>query len=246
MAELELELRELGAAMDYPPTPDITGPVRWRLAEEPSRRFGLRHRRRLIAVALAVLVVAVAGALAVPSARTALLEWLGIRGVRVDVVDRLPPADVTARLDLGRRVTLAEARRIVPYELIPPPPSLGAPDAVFVRRAPPAGSGQVSFLYGSERRVRLLLTEFVGDIEPVLSKVVEEGATTERVRVDGEPGVWISGAHYVFYLDENGAPVRERVRLADRVLLWEHDGLTFRLEGELTRERALRIARSLP
>ncbi len=44
-------------------------------------------------------------------------------------------------------------------------------------------------------------------------------------------------------LDEFGNPVEESARLARNVLVWEEDGIAFRLEGDFTKEEALELAR---
>ena len=56
--------------------------------------------------------------------------------------------------------------------------------------------------------------------------------------MDGQPGIWVEGEHVVSELF--GLP-----RLSGNVLLWEQDGLTLRLEGRLTKEQALELARSV-
>jgi hypothetical protein len=49
----------------------------------------------------------------------------------------------------------------------------------------------------------------------------------------------------VLLVGPNGTPVTETARLARDVLVWEEDGRTVRIEGELTREEALELAESL-
>ena len=102
MPELDVALRELGRHVEFPPTPDLASALHGRL-ERP------RRWRRPLAIALAVLVVAVGAVLAVPPARTAILDWLGLRGVSIVRVDELPPTPAVERLELGRQVTLEEA-----------------------------------------------------------------------------------------------------------------------------------------
>lgn len=243
MSDLELELRDLGAALAFPSTPELGARVRSRLATEPERRRRwFRFERRALAVALAVVVVALAGVLAVPPARTAILEWLGIKGVQLEFVDDLPALAVTEDLELGERTTLDQAQRRAGFEVVEPT-ELGEPDAVYFRE-PPDG-GQVAFVYGSAERVRLLLTEFVGNYRPFIHKIIDGGARVESVDIDGVPGVWIEGAHYFNYEDESGYFAQEFVRLVDRVLLWARDGVTFRLEGDLTKDRAVEVAEAL-
>jgi hypothetical protein len=60
------------------------------------------------------------------------------------------------------------------------------------------------------------------------------------------PGYWLTGApHVISYVDADGVVVDETVRLAGNVLLWEQDGVTFRIESLLSRAEALEIASSL-
>jgi hypothetical protein len=222
MPDLDVALRELGRQVEFPPTPDLASSIRGRL-ERPRRWL------RPAAVALAVLVVAIGAALAVPPARTAILDWLGLRGVSIVRVDQLPPTSPVRRLDLGRRVTLAEAP---PWTLVPD----DKPDSVFVE------DGTVNLLWGTPDDVRLLLTEFRG--EPYIEKLVEPNADVEPVSVNGRAGAWLEQAHVVVFKDPRGR-VRDNVgRLAGKTLLWQHGELTLRLEGDLTKEQALRIARS--
>src|SRR5436190_1987978 len=84
---LETELRRLGAEVAWPETPRLAPRV---AAALPSRRR-LPWRRGL-GLALAVLLVALAAALAVPQSRGAILRFLHLGGVTVERVERLPRA----------------------------------------------------------------------------------------------------------------------------------------------------------
>ena len=46
-------------------------------------------------------------------------------------------------------------------------------------------------------------------------------------------------------LDERGDAIGESARLARDVLVWDEDGRTIRLEGDLTEDEALELAESL-
>jgi hypothetical protein len=66
----------------------------------------------------------------------------------------------------------------------------------------------------------------------------------EPVQVDGEQGLFVTGDdHFVMFLDENGLITDDETFLAGTVLLWNRDGLLLRLEGDLTKAEALRLAR---
>jgi hypothetical protein len=64
--------------------------------------------------------------------------------------------------------------------------------------------------------------------------------------VDGGPGVYLSHApHEVLFQSRTGQIQTDRVRLAGNVLLFDHRGLTVRIEGSHTLGQALALARSL-
>jgi hypothetical protein len=236
MAELDLALRELGRQVEFPPTPDLASAVRRRL-REPRRQTWWQ---RPLVIAFAVLVVAVAAVLAVPPARTAILDWLGISGARVTRVEKLPPAPVIGNLDLGARITLAEARRRAPWLLVPSAEGVGAPDLVSYSSAVPGG--KITLLWGTPTDVHLLLTEFRG--EAYIEKLVEPSTKVELLGVDGSPGAWVEGPHVLIYRDRRGFNREDTARLAGKTLLWQRKDVTVRLEGDFSKKEALRIARS--
>jgi hypothetical protein len=222
MPELDVALRELGRHVEYPPTPDLASATRGRL-ERP------RTWRRPLAIALAILVVAIGAVLAVPPARTAVLDWLGLRHVSIVRVDELPPTEPIVRLELGREVTLENAPLWV---LVPE----DEPDKVFLDH------GTVNLLWGDPERPRLLLTEFRG--EAFIEKLIRPDAKVEPVTVNGRAGAWLEEPHVLVFKDPSGRIRDNSARLAGKTLLWEHGEVTLRLEGDLTKEEALRIARS--
>lgn len=221
MPELERALRELGRELDWPVEPSLAGAVAARLRAQPApRRFPLRP----LAIAFAAVVAAFAVALAVPPARSAILDFFGIGAVTVERVETLPDLPA-ARVAPGMPVTLEEAREGVPFELFVPPDY----DAVYLDRV----ANMVTFVWPDR-----LLSELPGD-EFVLKKVLGSETRTEFVQVDDADGVWIEGAPHGLFLPGGEA------RLAGNVLIWVRDGVTFRLEGDLSLERALEIAGTL-
>ena len=81
---------------------------------------------------LAALLLVPAAAVAFPGARDDVLEWLGLRDVEIRRVPA-PPAGTRPELeaDLGRTVTLAQARRDAGFAAAIPA-ALGPPDRVRV------------------------------------------------------------------------------------------------------------------
>jgi hypothetical protein len=234
--ELELQLRALGAEIDFPAEPDLRGAIRARVAR---RRGG---RRRWLVVAVAALAIAVAGVLAVPSARTAIKDWLGFGAVRFRFVDELPPRAVSSEPDLGVRMALQDAQDRASFRIVSPPDELGKPTVYL--RDPPRG-GLVSFLYGTPEQARLIVSELRGDFHPFLEKTLSQSTVAESVEIDGREGWWLEGAHFVEYADAAGRFGASPPRLAGHVLLWMRGPVTYRLEGPLTKKQAIEIADSI-
>lgn len=248
MSELELELREL--RVDWPDTPDIAGAVAGRLPAAPApvrRRWSWFERPAWqLAVAATALIIAVVAA--VPPARSAVLDLLGFGSVRI-VREEPRPSRFASGLGLGEPVTLEQARRRFPVLV---PSAMGDPDAVYLTEHP---SVRIDLVYRarpglpatSNTGAGLLVTEFHAVAEPLIEKTVGEGSTVERLTVDGDPAFFISGADHGFaYVQQGGTGAFEPQRLAGDTLLVERsDGVLLRLEGDLSRGEAVRIAASV-
>jgi hypothetical protein len=271
--DLERALADLAAALEFPPTPDLAAAVTARLGEAPAaapappspaaraRRWlaGLAGWRRLAAAGLAVVLLAAAVLVASPGTREAVARRLGLRGVGVELGGPPPPTVTTTpggrlELGLGDQVTLEEARRRVDWPvLVPAAAGLGRPDAVYVNQAVPSG-GRVDLVYRARpglpaspfTDVGLLITGFRGQPTPEFLKKVTAMGVVEQVTVGGEPGYWFSGEpHFFTYRDAAGTLREEQTRLAGNTLIWQRGDLTLRLEGELPKEEAIRIAESM-
>jgi len=185
-----------------------------------------------------VAVLAVGIAFAVPPARSAILDFLGLSGVEIRRVETLPPTGARAGIDLGRPVTLEEARKLVDFAI----PTAGKPLAVYVR-TPPAG-GLVTLVYGT-RAKPVLFSVFRGTVVPFLQKLLGPGTSIEAVLAAGGQGYWISGApHVLIYRDATGEIREDGGRRAGDTLLWERGRYTYRIEGT-TLERAQALAARL-
>jgi hypothetical protein len=243
MPELELALRNLGGRLDWPVEPELEQGVLRRIREAPVRRR-LVSRRALV-IAFAVLAVAAGALFAVPQTRGAILEFFHLRGVTIERVEELPTVPVQSGLGtfLGDPVTLSQARERADFDVVVPE-ALGEPDEVYFQDGPPPG-GMVSFVYGTKDDPRALFTQFAGRVDEIIFKKVAPDTKVEAVTVDGQPGYWLEGAHFFSYLDRHGDIESEQVRLAGNVLLWERGTRTLRLEADISKEEALRIAASV-
>jgi hypothetical protein len=236
---LERALADLSSAVEFPETPDVAPAVMARIA---TRRAVPVRRAALAGLAAALIGSAVL--VASPAARTAVADFLGIGGVKVTFNGEVP--DPTLRLedvDLGPPVTLAEAQRRVRFE-IQVLGALGAPEAVYA--GGPFRGRQVTLVYASRAGlpelggtgVGLLLTQVEG-VEPggFAEKTLEPGTAIERVAVGESEGMWIEGEHALSIAGD--------VRPAGSALLWERDGVTYRIESRLGRAEAVAVAESL-
>ena len=227
MTELEMELRSLASAIDFPEPPDIASNIR---VDVPGPQQPAWRRR--VALAVAIGAIAVAAGFAVPQARSAILRFFGIGAVQIEFVDRLPAAQPVTRLGLGAPIDPADAPFLLLQSRL-----LGDPDGVFRR------GDVISLLYGTPERVQLLVTEIAdSDFTPeVGKKLASLGTQVEFVPIRGSvgPGVWIEGQPHTVRLP-GGPP-----RLATNTLIWTHGQITLRLEGAESLQQAVAIAESL-
>jgi hypothetical protein len=232
MVELEQALVALGSELDVPPTPDLTSAVRARVARR-------RGARRWLIVALAVAVVGVGIAMAVPDARSAILRFFGIGSVKIERVDTLPASrEAPLTAGLGPVRTRVDAERIAGFRMVLPqfkgePPSryYAIPDALVatvIRSGP----------------TPLVLTELRGDQTWLSKKIVGQDTKIEPARVDVYDGLFLSGGrHVLLYEVAHGTEVRQlATRFAGNVLLWSDGTRTYRLEGRVSRDEAIRLA----
>ena len=243
MSELERALSTLGRNLDYPATPELPGLVRRRLEAGDRPRLPLLRRRALV-LALAVLAVAVGAVMAVPQARSTILDWFGIGNVTIRYVEELPTSELaTEDLGLGERMSLKEARRRAGFPVrVPTVDDLDDPPKVYWRE----DSAQIGFLYGSETKPKLLITQ--AGVTGALQKLAGFGTEVELVNVEpGTAGIWLSGEkHGLFYPTGSPGHEEEPFRLVGNALIFETDAaVTIRLEAEISKEEAIRIARSM-
>ena len=256
--ELERALRDLGRYYPYPPTPNLASRVRGRITAKPiarPRRLELWRDPRRLALAAAVLLVLLgAAALANPATRDAIAHFFHVRGVIVNrVPSPAPSVSSLTPLDLGRLTTLEQAQSAVKFT-IATPPALGTPDAVYLASGPPGG--EVALAYAPRPGIPLvkqtglgvLITQFRGDLNPgFITKEVGPGTTLEQTSVNGDPGWWIAGEPHTIVIQGSGGDAQlEVLRLAANTLLWEHGGVTYRVESGLSKADAMRIAAGLP
>ena len=230
----EAQVEAMARQFEFPPTPDIAGTVRDRIAA-PHRRV---TRQRVLQTAALVLLVLLIAVLAVPDWRARALDWLGIGAIRLVDEDSTPAATVTlldSILDLQGRTTLENAQARVDFPLRMPA-DLPAPDAVFARRYP---HSMVVFVWLDTDAPPLSLHQI--DTRNVVIK--RYPGEYESVAVNGYLALWLTSPHFIDYLPGDNTLIRRYVD--SHVLLWEEKGITYRIEGALTLAEALALAESL-
>jgi hypothetical protein len=237
MSELELRLTQLGRALDLPEPPDLAPAVRRRIAEVPRAPF---WRRRALLVAVAAVLVAIGAVMAVPPARSAILDFFGIGSAEIRLVDELPAVE-SGPLDVGEPTTLDAARDRVPGLLEPHGDDVEKPDHVYTVGSGP--STPVTFVWGDSERPRLLLTQVRGRVH--FEKLFMGGTGVVLTDVNGADAAWIEGDPHVVFVETDGGGIDLPGRLARNTLVWSRGPVTLRLEGELSRADAERIARTV-
>ena len=245
LREVDALLRSAARAFSYPSTPALSGVVLPRLSSEEARTGWLDRVRWQYAVRpamamLAALAVVLGTLLAVPQSREALADFFGLSRVRVETVPPGPTPPALSPESFARPATAADAEAAVDFDLSYPAPD-GArlePAAVYLQ-----GEAQdapvVIFVYEAFDLYQTRLGFFgKGGPDPSLIHEIEFG---------GRPALWIDeGGHIASFLDEQGRVVIESRRTVDRAtLLWEENGMTYRLETSLTQTEAVRVAESL-
>lgn len=241
-----------------PPTierPAFLGRLVWprpgRAAWRPARRA------LLIAVAVMMAFAALAGGVG-----------LGLPGLRVFFgggsvspppgvePSRSPsPGEPGAAMNLGDPVSPSDPAALDAragfHVRWPTDPLAGQPDAAYIDDTK---RGQVSLAWATradlpatlEPGVGLLMTEFLGSVDPgFFSKIVGSGTTVEIVIVSGHRGYWLSGEPHFFFYTGAGGPVQDDRRWVGDALLWSDGPVTYRLESALGRDATIRIAESL-
>lgn len=250
-------LEEVARTHAWPPTPPLAGQVRARIERGPLPVAEVRLPRtrppllRPLAATFFVVAVALGITLSLSgAARRAVADLLGVVGIDITFDDE---PGVTPRpqraIPLGPAVSRAAASERAGFDVKVPAALPGRP--AFHYDPSVGSSGMVSVVYPRSAsrmsEVDLLVTQFVAAVqESYVKKLVTGGAKVVFVDVRSSQGYWIGGGpHLFFYRDGDGDTRRETVRLAGRVLLWEEDGITYRVEGAGSLAEATRIAESL-
>jgi len=215
---------------------------------------------RPLAIAAAALLIVATALAAYPPSRDAIARWVNLHTIIQRVPNPptpspLPSGSTGERLHLGSPTTLEAAQQKVSWK-IADPAALGRPDEVYMKE-PPLGPSQneVTLVYKSRpdipassfTGVSVLVMEARGKFNEIFfQKTMGSGATIEEVNVGGHAGYWITGEpHDFFFTDADGQEYFDTLRLAGNTLIFDDNGTIVRIEGDMTKDQAIRIGASL-
>lgn len=263
----EERLKEIAQRFQYPSAPDVAGEVMKRLEGGSRPRVRMRSAWALTGLLVLALVVL----FAVPGVRAEILRFFQVGVVRIfpasptitaePSIPQLPTTATPVAISpdtmtpapganepnyavtisgLAGETTLADAQAGLPFSIRLPgyPADLGTPERVFLQE-----DGEMVILVWTDpddpEKVLLSLHEIAaGNI--IVSKF--QPVVIQETQVNGQYAVWAVGP-YMVQLESGSYAFRRTVE--GNTLIWEEDGITYRLETDLTLEESIRIAESL-
>ncbi|MCC6945245.1 MAG: hypothetical protein IT335_11750 [Thermomicrobiales bacterium] len=252
-SELDSRLLLLGGQIAWPQTPPFDLPPHQ--PAPPPRRVVRPHA--WLAAAAAILLAVSAALIAFDGLRESVAGVLGVRGIEIGFLRGDDPPPTPSDLDpldervLGAPVTIADAVSSLPFT--PRLPALIDEPSGMALRTLPGGEVMLSVIYppsdtlpeAEETGAGMLLMQFQSgsDLTSLLKSATQGFGSVEEVSVDGSPGYWVEGATWLTIIDDaSGASV---TRPSANVLLWQNDGITFRMESALDRDASIALAESL-
>lgn len=243
MERLEQDLTLFSRAIAYPPTPPLAAALRRRL--EATRREARPAHTWQLALAGAAAAVVLAAALlgSVTPAREAVADFFDkINIFQTESIPRGLPTEIP-----GSPSTLEEAGARVGFSIqLPAYPKELQPERVLLQ--------EFETEFGPTRAAVLFFTHpngtpfLVLETNAYVGKGIPADGVVMAEAIDGFGGeaYWIAGAHTVQYYDEHGDVIPASVRLTgENTLIWAQGEFVFRLEGNLSQEEAVLIAKSL-
>lgn len=251
-AEMEARLKDMVVEFRYPPLPDIPRKVLPRLKPAPTIRS---FRPQKLTWVIVVLIAVMAGALVAPPVRAQILEFFQIGVVKIFQ----PPASETqaptsspgqpspaqallpSLQAIAGQTNLQSAQERVGFPIRLPtyPTELGEPDLVFLQDM----GGPVVVLVWLDpqapEQVRLSL-HLVSPGSYAIGKSMPH--SIEMAEVNGQTAVWAEGP---YFLNMRNGNIENFRLIQGYVLIWEEDGLTYRLETDLPLREAVKVAESL-
>jgi hypothetical protein len=270
---LEERLRDIASQFHYPSTPDVTKAVAKRLENGSRPQVWLRSVRVIVTLLVLFLVVlfAVPGVRAeivrffqvgvvrifpanetqtavpafpqVPRTATPLAVSPSTATPQTSSTPSATSTKLSANItlsDLAGETTLEAAQTSLPFQVRLPsyPASLGAPERVYLQADGPMVILVWTDLTDSQKA--LLSLYEIGPGSVFIRKF--ESHVIQETQVNGQYAVWVEGPYLVQLTDGS---YTQRTLVPGNTLIWEENGITYRLESDLGLEEAIKIAESL-
>jgi hypothetical protein len=248
-ADVERALATLAHDVDTPAAPLFGDRVTSRLLADRAaavspplpRRALWTPRTRLVLATLAVL------ALLALAATTRLV--IGAVEIRVVPTPSSSPSTATGAPlvpgDLGAQIALTDLDEAVGFHVAIPEGR--PPDAAYVSTS--RNGAAILAWRPDDRSPRLpgtpwglILVELPEPSDELLVKEVNAFDDTDEITLDGDRAFWIHAPHDLLVITDAGDT---RFHIDGNVLVWERDGITFRLETPLGLEAARAVAVSV-
>jgi len=270
--DFETQLRSIASGMEYPSTPDISRFVSARLRVPGSRPRNRTFARSLVIVlvllASLLLIPPVRAAVLdfiqvgivrifrsepvplppptqippgmVPVTATPAMAQTAL--VPLTATSAAPPSSLIRLLEqMAGETTLQEAQQTAGYPILLPtyPVGIGDPDRVFVQDV----DGPMTILVWLDPQQpdqAKLSLHFIPEGSWAVDKF--SPVAVRETSVNGGEAVWAVGP-YPLRLRNGDLQTQRMVK--GHVLIWEKDGVTYRLETDASMQEAVRIAESL-
>ncbi len=245
---LELMLTRGAASLAYPPTPQLRARVLAAIAMPQPVAPPRRPALAFAAIAAAAALFSAMLALSFPGSRSAIADFFGVEGSKVERLPTPPPGVTPTPLppaaDLPPAARLALISEIALALGFAPalPDGHGAPDTAYVIEY---GGEPVAIL--RYPAFDLWQTKLRG--EASFGKGVPSVGRIEEFELrPGVPARWISGGpHIVWFMLPDGLFLKSSERTIERnTLIFSTDRAFYRIETDLSRLDASRIAETLP
>jgi hypothetical protein len=271
-SDFEARLMALANQFPYPQTPDIAGKFDWRLGDRRRGVFQIRRIAWVVIILVAVMaslfavpnvrarllqflqIGSIRILLAEPTLTSTPTQTLSTERANLQITATVTPVGVeippTATpdygtyllsvLDLDGETTLQEVRKKSEFPIRTPtyPPNIGEPDRVFYQQLGDRAFVVLVWLYPDTDDQVWISLYALGE---GTAGFKGEPRVLEETQVNGERAIWTDGPHF-FSVDgfyQNGRLVKSPV------LIWTSQGLTYRLEADLSKGEMIRIAESI-
>lgn len=264
----EKQIHSLSRGLDYPRTPDVAGSVMKRLqAKGIGQKMGKGSPRFIslrLVWSLTIILILFGSLMFIPPVRAAIIEFIQIGVVRIFRSEPTPlappnqeipstalpvtatPAPTSQPLipileSLAGEMTLEEAQKAVSYPILVPsyPPDLGQPDRIFVQEA--EGKMTILVWIDPQQPDQVLMSLH---IIPPGSWAIDKFDPTlvQETIVNGQRAVWAVGPYPLRLRNQD----MQYMRLIEgHVLIWTNNDMTYRLETDMSLEKAIKVAESL-